>query len=113
MLLVGLLVIGSSLASMGAPAWAALSTIVICAAVFGGPEDSSRDLARIQCELSGHWTAEFKTKYGAEARCPRCKEIVRVRAPGSDGPGMQSCEDTLHQRIYRLEKALHVEEQNY
>jgi hypothetical protein len=68
-----------------------------------------RDLARLQCELTGHWAAEFKRKYQEEARCPRCGEIVRVRPIESEGDGMQSGEDTIHQRLSHIEEALGIE----
>ena len=93
-----------------APQWAVIAALAICATFFYETNGISRDLARIQCELNGHWGVEFEKKYQEEARCPRCNEVVRVRALGSDGSGMQFCEDTLHQRISRLEKALQVDE---
>jgi hypothetical protein len=92
------------------PTWGLLATLTICIAVFYAVHIIKRDLARIKCELSGHWHAEFKKKYDDAARCPRCEDIIRTRAPGNDGPGMQVGEDTLHQRICRLEAVLGAEE---
>jgi len=91
-----------------APAWAILSTLTICVAVFHATNGIKRDLARIQCELTGHWHAEFKKKHDDKAHCQRCKDVIRTRAPESDGPGMQFGKDTLHQRVSRLEAALGV-----
>ncbi len=93
------------------PTWALLSTLAICAAVFYATHGIKRDLARIQCELTGHGGVEFKKKYQDVANCPRCKDAIASRAPGSDTI-MQLCDDTLHQRLSRLEAALNVEEQN-
>ena len=72
--------------------------------------ETKRELARIQCELTGHWHAEFKKKYDDKAHCPRCKDPIRVKATESDGPGLQYGEDTLHQRLVRLEAALGIEQ---
>lgn len=65
-----------------------------------------RQNARLLCELNGHGYADFKGDYATEARCPRCKEPIRVKAPESAGNGLQSCEDTLHQRLITLEQHL-------
>lgn len=92
------------------PASTLLSITAICAVMFYATNAIKRELARIQCELTGHWHAEFKKKYDDEAHCPRCKELIRTKAPESDGPGMQFGEDTLHQRLARLEVALGVKE---
>lgn len=116
--LVGLMVggglVGALVEFYRMPAWAMLSTlaicVVICAAVFYATNGMKRDLARIQCQLTGHWHAEFKKKYDDEAHCPRCKDLIRTKPPESDGPGMQVGEDTLHQRVVRLEAALGVKE---
>jgi hypothetical protein len=91
------------------PAWALLSTFATCAVVLHAAHGIKRDLARIQCELSGHGYVEFK-KYQERAYCPRCKDVIATRPIESEGPGMQSGEDTLHQRISRLEEVLGVKE---
>lgn len=86
------------------------ATAIICAIVLKVGSDIKRDLARIECQLTGHGYAEFKKRYDDEARCPRCKEVILTKAPESAGPGMQLDEDTLHQRVCRLEKALGVDD---
>lgn len=63
-----------------------------------------RENARLLCQLSGHGYAEFKGDYATEARCPRCQEVIRGKAPESTGDGLQSCEDTVHQRLNVLEQ---------
>jgi hypothetical protein len=62
-----------------------VSTIVICPVVLDATRGIKRDFARIKCELTGHWHAEFK-KYG-DARlstlslgatgCRRCHFLSR------------------------------------
>ena len=91
------------------PSAGLLSIGAISAVVFYATNAIKHELAWIECQLTGHWGVEFKKKYQDVAHCPRCKEPIASRAPGSDTI-MQLCEDTLHQRISRLEAALNVKE---
>lgn len=96
------------------PEWATWMAIAIVSAVLYEIHEMKsalkREIARIQCELSGHCGTEFEKKTDDTAYCLRCKDPVRTRAPGSNGPGMQYGEDTLHQRICRVERALGLED---
>jgi len=96
------------------PEWAIWSSLGILAAIFFEMHNIKGKLTQIlhqiMCELNGHGAPEFKRKYDDTAYCPRCKDAIASRAPESNGPGRQLCEDTLHQRICRLEAALGVEE---
>ena len=65
------------------------------------------ELAWIECQVTRHWGVEFKKKYQDVAHCGRRKAAIASRAPVSDVI-MQLCEDTLHQRLSRLEKALNA-----
>ena len=58
--LVGLAVIGVLAGILQTPTWALVSTFAICAAVFYATNGIKRDLARIQCELTGHWAVKFR-----------------------------------------------------
>src|SRR5947209_5241769 len=98
---IGSAVVGFLVAAYNPPTWALLSTLIICAVTIYGQRQIQRDLARIKCQVTGHGWAEFKHKYDEEAYCPRCKDLIRTKAPESEGPGMQSGEDTLHRRICR------------
>ncbi len=87
------------------PAWAWLIVILGCVGVLYIARVIQRETAWLRCEFGGHWVAAFE-KYDETGYCPRCKEAIASRAPESHGPGMQSCDDTLQQRLSRIEDAL-------
>ena len=86
-----------------------LMTLALLAGGWMAVRRIKRDFARVKCERTGHWAAEFKGKYQEKACCPRCGDVVKLRPIESDGEGMPVGADTVQQRLANLEKALGVE----
>ncbi len=88
-----------------------LAVVVLLLVVLYQLDRLKRDVAWVHCQLDGHWPPKFP-KIGESGLCGRCGKEIATRPieQTEDAVGMPLGEDTIFQRVLKIEAKLGIDE---